>query len=86
MSAVLPLSMLEIHPIVMPVYRNERIRSFAMWLQDNDHALTAYYNVLKPYCEEGVEPLVDYFEFVAIQHEREELKQLSERVPHGASL
>ena len=81
-----PLQPISVKPIQMPVYRNERIRSFAMWLQDNDHALTAYFNELKPYCEEGVEPLVDYFEFVAIQHEREELKAMQERIPHGSSL
>lgn len=84
MSAALPLSMITQRPIQMPVYRNERIRSFADWLRDNDRELTAYYNQLKPYAAEGLEPLVDYFEFVAIQHEREEMAL--ERLPHGASL
>lgn len=62
-------------PIVIPQYRNERIRSFGLWLRDNDNALTDYFNALKPYAAEGTEPLVDYFEWVAIQHEREEMKQ-----------
>lgn len=79
-----PLQPISVKPIQMPVYRNERIRSFAMWLQDNDHALTEYYNALKPYAPEGEEPLKDYFEFVAIAHEREELRVMSERLPHGA--
>lgn len=69
-----PLSQLSIRPIKIPTYRNERIRSFADWLRDNEHALTEYYNAVRPYCEG--EPLVDYFEFVSIQHEREELKLL----------
>lgn len=86
MSAALPLSAITARPITIPVYLNDRIRSFALWLQDNEHALTAYYNQLKPYCEEGVEPLTDYFEFVAEQHEREEIKQMSARLPHGDSL
>lgn len=72
-------------PIQMPVYRNERIRSFADWLRDNDCELTAYFNALKPYAAEGEEPLVDYFEWVAIQHEREEMKRMSERLPHGSN-
>lgn len=72
--------------IVIPVYRNERIKSFGQWLRDNDAALSEYFNALKPYAAEGAEPLVDYFEFVAIQHEREELKQMSERLPHGCTL
>lgn len=86
MSAALPLplSMLLERPIAIPVYRNERIRSFADWFRDNDAAITAYYNALRPYCEG--EPLVDYWEFSAQQHEREELKRLSERLPHGATL
>lgn len=84
MSAALPLSMIAVRPIQIPVYRNERIRSFADWLRDNDRALTAYYNALKPYSSEGLEPQVDYFEFVAIQHEREEMAL--QRLPHGASL
>lgn len=83
LAAVTPITA---QVIVMPIYRNERIRSFADWLRDNDRELTTYFNALKPYAAEGVEPLVDYFEFVAIQHEREEFKQMSERLPHGASL
>lgn len=79
------LAQIKVQPIVVPVYRNERIRSFAAWLADNDHALTAYFNALKPYAAEGVEPLVDYFEFVAIAHEREESKlNTMERLPHGS--
>lgn len=78
------LAQIEVRPIVMPVYRNERIRSFADWLRDNDRELTAYYNALKPYAAEGLEPLVDYFEFVALAHEREEMAL--QRLPHGASL
>jgi hypothetical protein len=81
LAAVTPI---EVQPIQIPVYRNERIRSFAAWLADNDHALTEYFNALKPYAAEGVEPLVDYFEFVALAHEREEMKLMSERLPHGA--
>ena len=45
---------------------------------------TEYFNALKPYAPEGEEPLKDYFEFVAIAHEREELRIMSERLPHGA--
>lgn len=80
------LAQIKVQRIQIPVYRNERIRSFAAWLADNDHALTEYFNALKPYAAKGEEPLVDYFEFVAIQHEREEMKAMSERLPHGASL
>jgi hypothetical protein len=76
MSAALPLRMIEVRPILIPEYRNERIRSFADWFRDNDPALTAYYNALRPYCEG--EPLCDYWEFVARQHEREELKLLED--------
>lgn len=84
---VLPLSMLTVQPISIPQYRNDRLRSFALWLQDNDKALTTYYNALKPFCEEGVEPLVDYWTFSATQHEREEMKlNTMARLPHGASL
>lgn len=82
MNAV--LQPITVRPIQMPVYRNERIRSFADWLRDNDRELTTYYNALKPYSAEGLEPLVDYFDWVAIQHEREEMAL--ERLPHGASL
>jgi hypothetical protein len=86
MNAALPLSMLEVRPIRIPVYRNERIRSFGLWFSDNQNEIERYYNELKPFCEEGTEPLVDFFEFAAIQHEREELKAMSERIPHGVSL
>lgn len=71
-----------IEPIKVPTYRNERIRSFADWFRDNDKAITAYYNTLRPVCEG--EPLVDYWTFAAIQHEREEIKLMTERLPHGA--
>lgn len=85
MSA-LPLARLETQPIRIPVYRNERIRKFALWFADNDKAIAAYFNALKPYCEEGCEPLVDFFEFSAIQHEREEMKLLESDAgtPSGA--
>lgn len=80
-----PLSMLTVKPIVIPQYRNERIRSFADWFRDNDKAITDYYNSLRPYCEG--EPLVDYWTFSATQHEREEMKlNTAERLPHGVSL
>lgn len=85
MSA-LPLARLETQPIAIPTYRNERIRSFADWFRDNDKVITAYYNAIRPYCEG--EPLVDYWTFVALQHEREELR-LYESVagtPSGAVL
>lgn len=63
-----------VRPILVPVYRNERIRSFADWFRDNDAAITAYYNALRPYSED--EPLVDYWEFAALAHEREEMKAM----------
>lgn len=78
----LPLAALETQPIRIPVYCNDRIRKFALWFSDNQNAIAAYFNALKPYCAEGAEPLVDFFEFSAIQHEREELKlQESADVP-----
>lgn len=83
MSAV--LEPIAARPIQMPVYCNDRIRSFHHWLRDNDAALTTYFNALKPYAAEGDEPLKDYFEFVAIAHEREEMRLMSERLPHGSS-
>lgn len=63
-------------PIAIPQYRNERIRSFGLWFTDNQNEIERYYNALKPFAEEGTEPLVDFFEFAAIAHEREEMKQL----------
>lgn len=72
--AALPLASLETQPVRVPVYRNERLRDFRKWFLDNQNAIAEYYNQLKPYCEEGIEPLVDFFTFCAIQHEREELK------------
>ena len=86
MSAALPLSMITQRPIRIPVYVNDRLRSFGLWFGDNQNAIAEYFNSLKPYCEEGTEPLVDFFEFAAIQHEREELKAMQERIPHGSSL
>lgn len=82
----LPLARLTTQPIQIPVYRNERIRKFALWFADNDTAIAAYFNALKPYCEEGCEPLVDFFTFSAIQHEREEMKLLESDAgtPSGA--
>lgn len=71
MSA-LPLAALETRPIQIPVYRNEQIKSFAKWFAANDKAITEYYNAIRPYCEG--EPLVDYWMFAALQHEREEMK------------
>lgn len=82
MNAV--LAPITARPIQMPVYRNERIRSFGLWFGDNQNAIAEYFNALKPYCEG--EPLVDFFAFAAIQHEREEFKQMSARLPHGCSL
>lgn len=78
----LSIAQLTVQPIQIPVYRNERIRSFANWFRDNDKAITEYYNAIRPYCEG--EPLVDYWTFAAIAHEQEEAK-LS-RLPHGMSL
>lgn len=86
LMSALPLSRLTTQPIRIPVYRNERIRKFALWFADNDAAIAEYFNALKPYCEEGCEPLVDFFAFSAIQHEREELKLLGSDAgtPSGA--
>lgn len=74
--SAIPLSRIVQQPIRIPEYRNERIRSFGLWFQDNAHELERYYNALKPYSTEGFEPLTDFFEFAAIQHEREDVKLL----------
>ena len=78
------LPLITLQAIQIPQYRNDRLRSFQLWYRDNEPALTEYYNALRPYCEDG-EPLQDFFEFAAIQHEREEMKAM-ECVPHGGSL
>lgn len=72
---------IKVKPIAIPEYNNEHIRSFGKWFRDNDKAITAYYNQLRPHCED--EPLVDYWCFAAIQHEREEMNQARKRLPHG---
>lgn len=82
MSAALPLRELTVRPIRIPEYRNDRLRTFRLWYADNLPELERFFNEIKPYCEEGVEPLQDFFTWAAIQHEREEMK----RIPHGDSL
>lgn len=82
----LSLTPVEARPIKLPVYRNERIRSFGLWFADNQNSLSDYFNALNEFVPEGTEPLADFFEFAATAREREELKLLMARVPHGGSL
>lgn len=71
----LALKELTVRPIQMPQYRNERVREFRWWYEDNLAELERYYNELRPFCEEGTEPLEDFFSWAVIQHEREEMIQ-----------
>lgn len=68
------LPLITLTAIQIPEYRNERIRDFGLWYRDNLPELERYYNELRPYCED--EPLQDFFEFSAIQHERAEMQML----------
>lgn len=78
----LALKELMVRAIQIPQYRNDRLRDFRLWYQDNLPELERFYNELKPYCDEGVEPLNDFFSFAVLQHERQEMN----RIPHGDSL
>lgn len=69
----LPLINLEV--LRIPTYRNERVRSFGLWYRDNEPTLTEYYSQLQRFGGEG-EPIPDFFEFAAIQHERQEVTSL----------
>jgi hypothetical protein len=82
----LSLTPIEARPIKLPVYRNDRIRTFSLWYADNEPMLSDYFNALNEFAPEGTEPLADFFEFAANAHEREELKLMMARVPHGGSL
>jgi hypothetical protein len=73
-------------PVKLPVYQNVHIRSFTDWYRANEPALTEYYNAVRDCAPEGTEPLVDFFEFAATAHEREQNKLTSRRLPHGNSL
>lgn len=59
-------------PIRIPTYRNDRIRDFGLWYRDNESKLSEYFDSLCAVESNGC----DFFEFAAIQHEREEIKLL----------
>lgn len=67
--------LITLQAIQIPTYRNDRIRSFALWYADNEPKLSEYFQALFRYREEG-EPMPDFFEFAAIQHERQEADML----------
>lgn len=58
--------------IRIPTYRNDRIRDLGLWYRDNEPRLSQYFTELCEVQPEGC----DFFEFCAIQHEREEMKLL----------
>jgi hypothetical protein len=74
------------YPIKVPIYRNEFINSFTDWYKINEPALVEYYSALRVYVPEGVEPLLDFFEFAATAHEREQGKVSAATLAHGDSL
>lgn len=64
------MPLIEVRPIQRPTYRSTNIRDYARWVEDNQQALTEYWNLLL--CD-GSGPLGedDFFIFTVVQHESE---------------
>ena len=56
-------------PFERPTFRNERIRDFNLWLNDNIHELEAYIAQLEAALNDGIKE--DPFTAMCVQHDLE---------------
>lgn len=65
-------------PIERPAFRNERIRDFGLWLQDNLPELESYIASLEASLNDGIKE--DMFTLLCVQHDIELLRVNQERM------
>lgn len=67
-----------------PQFDNSHVSNFRLWFAANEKTLVDFFNALAPYVEG--EPLEDYFRWVVVVHEVEQLRAAGgDLLPHGDS-